>query len=76
MKVEYTIEQQNILMEILPEFLKNDILALEEGRKNKSTLLDCLWCEVYGSINSAFYGHAITENEADFLRKKYLGLGE
>jgi len=74
--MDYTLEQQNILMKILPEFLKNDIMALEEGRRNKSTLLDCLWGEVYGSINSAFYGHAITENEADFLRKKYLGLGE
>jgi len=74
--MNYTLEQQNILMKILPEFLKNDILALEEGRRSKSTLLDCLWGEVYGSINSAFYGHAITENEADFLREKYLGLGE
>ena len=71
----YTQEQQDILETILPTYLKEDILALEEGRKNNSTLLDCLYCEVQGSINAAFYNHEITEAEAAFLRKKYLGLG-
>ncbi len=59
----------------LPSFLKNDIDALATGYKNKSDLLDCLYCEVQGSINSAFYSDMITEDEAAFLRKKYLGLG-
>jgi len=58
----------------LPTFLKNDILALEKGYKDNSTLLDCLYCEVQGSINSAFYGRQISEDEAWFLREKYLGL--
>jgi len=74
--MDYTPEQQNILETILPPYLKQDILALEEGRKNNSTLLDCLYCEVQGSINSAFYNREITKSEAAFLRKKYLGLAE
>ena len=72
--MEYTVRQQNILEMTLPTFLKNDIIALEEGIENNSTLLDCLYCEVQGSINSAFYSRSLTEKEADFLRKKYLGL--
>jgi len=71
--------QQNNLDDLevtLPLYLKKDILFLEKGRKNNSTLLDCLYCEVQGSINSAFYNNEITEAEANFLRKKYLGLGE
>jgi hypothetical protein len=58
----------------LPAYLKNDIFALQAGLKNNSSLLDCLFCEVQGSINSAFYNNEITEKEAAFLRKKYLGL--
>jgi hypothetical protein len=69
-----TLRQQSILEVVLPTYLKNDILALEEGRKNNSALLDCLYCEVQGSINSAFYNNEITETEANFLRGKYLGL--
>ena len=65
-----------MLEKILPAYLINDILALEEGCKSNSPLLDCLYCEVQGSINVAFYNHEITEQEAAFLRKKYLGLAE
>jgi hypothetical protein len=67
---------ENILNVSLPTYLKSDILALENGRKTNSSLLDCLYCEVQGSINLAFYGKEITREEADFLRKKYLGLGD
>ena len=54
--------------------MKKDIEALVEGIRVNSTLLDCLWGEVYGSINSAFYDNEISEEQADYLRKKYLGL--
>lgn len=37
----------------LPEYLQNDLDAYKEGLKNKSDLLDCLWGELYGSINIA-----------------------
>lgn len=65
---------EEILEASLPGYLRKDILALEEGIKNHSDLLDCLYCEVQGSINSAFYDNEITKEQAVFLRKKYLGL--
>lgn len=60
----------------LPVYLKKDIEALVEGYENHSTLLDCLYCEVQGSINSAFWDNEITADEASYLRKKYLRLEE
>ena len=68
------INYDDTLMKSLPLFLKNDIIAFEEGVINKSTLLDCLYCEVQGSINSALYNNQITEQEAKYLRAKHLGL--
>ena len=57
----------------LPEYLQHDLDAYKEGLKNKSTLLDCLWGELYGSINLAQINDGvITEEHADYLRKKYL----
>lgn len=56
----------------LPRYLQADITALIEGEKNNSTLLDCLWCEVYGSINSAEVDELITPEQAAYLRTKYL----
>lgn len=58
----------------LPRFLVNDMIALSEGYKNHSPALDCLYCEVQGSINSAYHNNEITEEQADFLRLKYLGI--
>jgi hypothetical protein len=66
--------ETDVLDIYLPEFLRNDIDALVRGYENNSTLLDCLYCEVQGSINAAFYNGQITEREAAFLRRKYLGL--
>ncbi|MBQ8074786.1 MAG: helix-turn-helix transcriptional regulator [Oscillospiraceae bacterium] len=57
----------------LPEYLQHDLDAYKEGLKNHSTLLDCLWGELYGSINmAAISDSAITPEHADYLRKKYL----
>ncbi|MBS6397687.1 MAG: helix-turn-helix transcriptional regulator [Clostridiales bacterium] len=57
----------------LPEYLQNDLDAYKRGLKEHSVLLDCLWGELYGSINAAEIDDgAITKEHADFLRKKYL----
>lgn len=57
----------------LPEYLKHDLEAYKEGLKNNSGLLDCLWGELYGSINMAEISDGvITPEHADYLRKKYL----
>ena len=57
----------------LPGFLQHDLDAYKDGLKNGSNLLDCLWGELYGSINAALINdQSITQEHADYLRKKYL----
>ena len=56
----------------LPNYLQHDLDAYKEGLKTKSSLLDCLWGELYGSINIAEINEgAITPEHADYLRKKF-----
>ena len=57
----------------LPEYLQHDLDAYKEGLKTNSTLMDCLWGELYGSINIAEINEgAITPEHAEYLRQKYL----
>ena len=57
----------------LPDYLQHDLDAYKEGRRTNSSLLDCLWGELYGSINMADISEgSITAEHADYLRKKYL----
>lgn len=57
----------------LPEYLQHDLDAYKEGIRTNSGLLDCLWCELYGSINMAQITDGfITPEHADYLRKKFL----
>ncbi len=59
----------------LPIYLQNDLDAYKEGLRTKSTLLDCLWGELYGSINTAEISEgSITPEHAAYLRKKFLSL--
>ena len=57
----------------LPEYLQYDLDTYKEALKTGSTLLDCLWGELYGSINIAEINEdAITHEHAEYLRNKYL----
>ena len=57
----------------LPGYLQHDLDANKERLKTKSSVLDCLWGELYGSINLAEISEGvITPEHADYLRKKYL----
>lgn len=57
----------------LPPYLQHDLDAYKDGLKNHSHILDCLWGELYGSINLAQITEGvITPEHADYLRKKYL----
>lgn len=67
-------EEAEIFEKTLPKYLADDIKALVEGYATKPLYLDCLYNEVQGSINSALYSYEITDSEAWYLRKKYLGL--
>ena len=57
----------------LPDYLQHDLDAYKDGLRTHSGLMDCLWGELYGSINMAEISDgAITPEHADYLRKKYL----
>lgn len=57
----------------LPDYLQQDLDAYKDGLRTHSSLMDCLWGELYGSINVALIDDgAITPEHADYLRKKYL----
>lgn len=57
----------------LPPYLQHDLDAYKEGLANGSSLLDCLWGELYGSINAAeITDGVITPEHADYLRRKFL----
>jgi hypothetical protein len=52
----------------LPPFLQRDL----DAYKNEDGPWDCLWCELYGSINSALYSNEISNEQAVYLRRTYL----
>ncbi len=59
----------------LPLAIQKDINALKayhRGELNHPE--DCLYMELYGSINSSQHGFEITQEVADYLRAKYLGM--
>lgn len=56
----------------LPPSLKHSLDEYIEGEKNQVLYLDCLWGELYGSINACQWDGRITKEQADYLRGKYL----
>src|SRR5699024_10492135 len=53
----------------LPEYLQQDLDAFKEGLKNGSSLMDCLWGELYGSINVAEINDGIITGSSANIRK-------
>ncbi len=67
------VERERSYEHGLPSYLQHDLDAYKQGMKMASTLLDCLWGELYGSINIAEIDDGIiTPEHADYLRKKFL----
>ena len=60
----------------LPESLKKALDEYVQGEKEQVFYMDCLWGELYGSINACQWGGRITKEQADYLRKKYLFIDE
>ena len=56
----------------LPESLQHSLDEYMQGEKEQVTHMDCLWGELYGSINACQWGGRITKEQADYLRDKYL----
>ncbi len=63
---------KNYLEHNLSQHLAKAIHEYVEGEKNNVSYLDCLWGEVYGSINADLWAGVISEEQANYLRKKYL----
>ena len=72
-KKDITEERQRSYEYGLPEYLQHDLDAYKDGLENGSNLMDCLWGELYGSINVAeINDQAITHEHAEYLRQKFL----
>ena len=57
----------------LPASLQKALDEYIQGEKDHVSYMDCLWGELYGSINIAEINDgAITKEHADYLRAKYL----
>lgn len=57
----------------LPPYLQHDLDVYKKGLAENSSLLDCYWGELYGSINIAEINDgSITHEHAEYLRHKYL----
>ncbi len=68
-----TILDTEMFERALPPYLAHDLEAYKKGIAEKSSLLDCLWGELYGSINIAEINDGfISPAQAQYLRDKYL----
>ena len=56
----------------LPTSLQKALDEYIQGEKDHVSYMDCLWGELYGAINSNQWSSAITQEQADYLRAKYL----
>ena len=63
---------EEILEKCLPKYLEDDLNRLKKGLKENVSYLDCLINELQGSINSAWTDGDITEEQCDYLYKKYI----
>lgn len=64
--------KEEILEKCLPKYLEEDLKKYKEGLKNKSNLLDCLIGELQQSINCAYVDNEITEDQCDYLYRRYI----
>jgi len=65
-------KDKSYLEKNLSETLEKTLRAYVQGEKEEVLHLDCLWNELYGSINADLWAGYITEEQADYLRKEYL----
>jgi len=57
-----------------PKYLQDDINRLTQLNDSDSLDYSLYYCELYGSINSAWADGEITFEEAANLRRKYLNI--
>lgn len=76
MKEDRKVDDKKYLEKCLPSYLKKDLENLKEGLGKNVSYLDCLINELQGSINSAWVDGDITEEQCDYLYKKYIRMEE
>ena len=65
-------KDRSYLEKDLPASLQKALDEYIQGEKDHVSYMDCLWGELYGAINSNQWSNAITKEQADYLRAKYL----
>lgn len=65
-------KDRSYLEKDLPASLQKALDEYLQGEKDQVTYMDCLWGELYGAINSNQWSNAITPEQAEYLRAKYL----
>ena len=65
-------KDRSYLEKDLPASLQKALDEYIQGEKDHVSYMDCLWGELYGAINSNQWSNAITLEQADYLRAKYL----
>ena len=58
----------------LPPYLQKDLDAYKDGLATGCSYMDCLWCELYDSINVAWTDGEIMLDHAQYLREKFPGI--
>lgn len=71
LRLEYE-EYNPAFEEMVPEFLKEDIILVKKGRRKNDILLDCYLDELNSSINVSEVESLISKEQADYLRNKFL----
>lgn len=68
------MEDKSYLELHLPEYLEEDLREFKRLQKTDRTKATGYWGEVYSSINMAYVEDEITDEQAKYLRRKYLGI--
>lgn len=65
-------QERNYLEKNLSPHLQKAVDDYVQGAKDQVSYMDCLWGELYGSINADLWAGVISEEQAKYLRVKYL----
>ena len=65
-------KDRSYLEKDLPASLQKALDEYIQGEKDHVSYMDCLWGELYGSINADLWAGVISEEQANYLRAKYL----
>lgn len=66
------IQDRSCLEKNLSPHLQKAIDDYVQGERDQVSYMDCLWGELYGSINADLWAGVISEEQAKYLRAKYL----